>query len=136
MEELWRTIEEAPKYEVSNLGRVRHKRINRIVKSFVNNAGYLQVVIRGNNKNLYRLVHRLVAQAFIENPNNYSDINHKDFDKTNNTVDNLEWVSHRLNMKYNSNISNEDKLVSLITREVVKVLKDNIRRYVTAYANN
>lgn len=137
MQEEWRVIEEAPNYEVSNLGKVRNKKLNKPVRPFTNNAGYHQVVIRSNKKNLYRLVHRLVAIAFIPNPNNYSEINHKDFDKDNNTVENLEWVSHTMNMKYNINrLSSEDKLISLITKEVNKVIKDNIKRYVQAYADN
>lgn len=131
MQEEWRVIEECPKYLVSNLGRIKHKRLDRIVKPFANSAGYLQVVLRGEDKNLYRLVSRLVAIAFIPNPNNYSEINHKDFDKTNNCVDNLEWVSHKINMQYNINrLSSADKLISLITKEVNKVIKDNIKRYV------
>lgn len=137
MQEEWRIIEEAPNYEVSNLGNVRNKKLKKPVRAFPNNAGYYQVVIRNNNKSLYRLVHRLVAIAFIPNPENYNEINHKDFDKENNTVDNLEWVSHTMNMKYNINrLTSEDRLISLITKEVSKVIKDNIKRYVKQYANN
>jgi hypothetical protein len=137
MQEEWRIIEEAPNYEVSNLGNVRNKKLKKPVRPFTNNAGYLQVVIRSNKKNLYRLVHRLVAIAFIPNPNGYSEINHKDFNKDNNTVENLEWVSHTMNMKYNIHrLTSEDKLISLITKEVSKVIRDNIKRYVQAYADD
>lgn len=56
--------------------------------------------LTGKKKRLSRLVHRLVATAFIENPNNYSEVNHKDGDKENNSVDNLEWCTHQENIKH------------------------------------
>ena len=62
--------------------------------------GYLQVGLRNDNGKRHFIVHRLVAYAFIPNPNNLSQINHKDEDKTNNCVDNLEWCNNRYNSNY------------------------------------
>jgi hypothetical protein len=63
---------------------------------------YMSVVFWTNNKPSTFLTHRLVAEAFIPNPENYSVINHKDEDKTNNRTDNLEWCSHQYNLTYNN----------------------------------
>lgn len=72
---------------------------NRIIKTFIINSGYKTVKLHKNKKVYSRLIHRLVAEHFITNENNYTFVNHKDEDKTNNCVDNLEWCT----MKYNNN---------------------------------
>ena len=59
--------------------------------------GYLQVVLHKNNKKYYKRIHRLVAEAFIPNPINLPQVNHINGDKTNNTVDNLEWIDNKNN---------------------------------------
>lgn len=76
-------------YEVSDWGRVR--RNGKILKPFKDRYGYFQVSLYKNGIMRAFTIHRLVAYAFINNPNNYPEINHKDEDKTNNCVDNLEW---------------------------------------------
>lgn len=96
-------------YEVSNIGRVRapSKVINgprgratrkaKMLKPYRKSNGYLNIVTVNNNIKVYNWVHRLVAQAFIPNPENKKEVNHKDFDKTNNRVSNLEWCSRKEN---------------------------------------
>ena len=89
-------------YEVSDQGRVKSLKYGkeRIMKTRKNTYGYLQVNLckDGHIKNL--LVHRLVADAFIPNPNNLATINHKDEVKTNNVATNLEWLSKADNIIY------------------------------------
>ena len=63
-----------------------------------NGLGYLQVKFTINKKTYHKYVHRMVAEAFIPNPNNYTDVNHKDGNKQNNHISNLEWVSHSQNI--------------------------------------
>ena len=65
-----------------------------------NTNGYLFVRLSKNNKIKRYLVHRLVAQAFIPNPNNYLEVNHIDENSLNNNVNNLEWCSHKYNINY------------------------------------
>ena len=89
-------------YEVSDLGRVRSQRFGkeRILKPEKNNCGYLQVCLCKDCHTKKLLVHRLVADAFVPNPNNLDTVNHKDEVKTNNTVTNLEWMSVKDNLNY------------------------------------
>ena len=88
-------------YQVSNLGRVKSLRYNKILKPYVNERGYVYVLLvdrDGHNKN-WRL-HRLVAQTFLPNPDNLPQINHKDEDKSNNCADNLELCTAKHNANY------------------------------------
>lgn len=94
-QEIWKDTE-YPDYQVSNLGRVR--RGNRILKLQRVNKFYSMVSPHVKGR-LYRAyVHRLVAKAFVPNPNNWPYVNHKDGNPGNNTPDNLEWCTHRMNM--------------------------------------
>lgn len=87
-------------YEVSDTGLVRNKATGRILKLTRDKDGYLQVSLyKDGIRKTYR-VHRLVAQAFIPNPNNYSEVNHIDENKTNNNVENVEWCSRQYNNEY------------------------------------
>ena len=88
-------------YMVSNLGRVKSLRGNkeRILKGYYH-RGYRRVDLYKNGVMKHWRIHRLVAQAFIDNPNNYPVVNHRDEDKSNNRVDNLEWCTHEYNVNY------------------------------------
>lgn len=99
-------------YEVSNWGRVKSMNYNhtgkeRIMKLVPNKAGYLYVVLYKNGKVKTFRVHRLVAEAFLPNPDNLPEVNHKDENKLNNNVNNLEWCS----AKYNSNFGTRNKRI-------------------------
>lgn len=96
----WRQVLEHPNYEVNNLGQVRHKQRRQILKPRSNNSGYQYVNFKVNGKNTNFAVHRIVANAFIPNPNGYSEVNHINYDKNDNRVENLEWVSSSQNKKH------------------------------------
>lgn len=106
MKEIWKDIDEIKGidytglYQVSNLGRVKGLKNKHILKQRLKNNGYCVLTLCKENKPKTYLVHRLVAEAFIPNPNNYPQVNHKDEDKTNNCVDNLEWCTKEYNMNY------------------------------------
>ena len=90
-------------YQISNIGRVKsyhYDKNGKILKLQINEDGYYKVTLNKNkNKKTYS-VHRLVAIHFIDNPNNYSEINHKDENKQNNNFENLEWCSRKYNVNY------------------------------------
>ena len=102
--EIWKDIEEYEGiYQVSNLGRVKRYYKNskeKILKHGSSKNGYLYVNLCKEGKKRNCKVHRLVAQAFILNPENKPQVNHKDEDKTNNKVENLEWMTARENTNY------------------------------------
>jgi hypothetical protein len=113
MSEIWKDI---PGYEgyyqISNMGNVRSLdraiekggRLHHIkghpLRQSKNRHGYYIVGFSKDDKRTYNSVHRLVAELFIPNPNGYPCVNHKDEDKTNNCVSNLEWCNHLYNINY------------------------------------
>ena len=103
MREEWREIAGADGYFVSSMGRVRHG--ERMLKPQKKGVDYTGLRIRGK----YIAVHRIVAQAFIPNPEGLPEVNHKDGDKRNNAVENLEWVSHRKNVLHSFEIGRRSK---------------------------
>ena len=103
MREIWKDIADYEGlYQVSNFGKVRalnYKRTHQIkLKLPQNNGkGYLAVQLCKNNRRKWFLIHRLVAQAFLKNPLGKDTINHKDGDRANNKVSNLEWATYAEN---------------------------------------
>lgn len=105
-------------YEVSNLGRIRsldritvfkdgrtRKFYGKILEAnTVNNSGYATISLHENGKSKTILIHRIVAEAFIDNPLECKEINHIDQDKLNNSVDNLEWCTHKENVNHGDEI--------------------------------
>lgn len=96
----WKQVLEHPNYEVNSKGEIRHKIRKHILKPRSNKGGYMYVNFKINGKNTNFAVHRIVANAFLPNPNGYIEVNHKDYDKTNNCIKNLEWVSSSINKKH------------------------------------
>lgn len=102
-EEVWKPIPGYEGlYEVSDIGRVLSKRTNRPLKPNVMNHGYACVHLYSGGKQTraVKTVHQLVAQAFIPNPQGHREVNHKNFLRRDNRVDNLEWMSRKENVQH------------------------------------
>lgn len=94
MELEWRDIQDFPDYQISNTGLVKSFKVTkngRLVNGGEMTSGYRYVRLTKNGKVFNRSIHRLLAIAFIDNPNNYEDVNHINGNKLDNNVKNLEW---------------------------------------------
>lgn len=99
MEEIWKDIKGYEGlYEVSNLGRIKSLKRNKIITPKLIHSYFSVILYNKKNYRNFR-IHRLVAQAFIPNPNNYPQVNHIDGNKLNNNLENLEWCTQSHNMK-------------------------------------
>lgn len=98
--EQYKQIADFPDYEISNTGNVRNTKTHRILKTTIHKKrGYVKVGLRKDNKTITCEIHRLVAMAFLSNPNKYEYVDHLDRNKLNNNVTNLMWVSKQENLK-------------------------------------
>lgn len=135
-------------YEISNKGRVKSLERNLNVTSKLGNSfyrhyeekimktrtdvdGYQLVNLRKDKKCYTLKVHRLVAEAFIPNPNNYQIINHKDYNRSNNSVENLEWCTYQ----YNNTYGDVGYKKALKTGKPLIAYKDGVEvgRYISSY---
>ena len=119
MSEIWKSIlDYEGLYEVSNYGRVRSVyRYKRILKPMISNSGYERVDLFKNKNRKQFSVHRLVALTFIDNPEGKEIVNHKDENKLNNHMDNLEWVTNKENcekLSYAVHITQGESLYNVI----------------------
>lgn len=136
MEEIWKDIKGYESlYQVSNLGRIKslERKVKntscsyRTIKQKILNcgkciAGYYYIILyKKQIKKPFR-IHRLVAEAFIPNPNNYPCVNHKDENKENNVWTNLEWCTHKYNMNYGTSIK---RMSEKHKKKVIQYTKNN-----------
>lgn len=105
MEQIWKGVkyngnDYSKRLEISNDGKLRNAKTKRVYKVCVNHGGYYQVYISLGKRKCGKIfkIHRCVAESFIPNPENYPIINHKDGNKLNNAIDNLEWCTQRDNI--------------------------------------
>ena len=101
--EEWRDIEQFKgEYQISNFGRIRNYRTKKVLKNYISPEGYICNSLRHSKEERTHTVrvHRLIAEAFIPNPNNYPIINHIDGNKQNNNIENLEWCTAQHNIQH------------------------------------
>ena len=130
IKEVWKPIKGYEgRYEVSNIGRVKtlpfvrgnhtgsYKTKEIIRKQSANQKGYMRIGLSGlDGKSKMYSVHRLVAMAFIPNPENFTEVNHRDFNKANNCVENLEWCDRDYNLSY---LDTKDRRIKNLDRNKI-----------------
>jgi len=119
--EQWKTITEHPYYEVSDYGRVRKIKTGKVLIGR-KHKGYIQFKTNHKEIRMSIKVHRLVAQYFISNPNNYDCINHIDCDRTNNHYTNLEWCTKQMNTDHSVNLGRIPRkaVINTTTGEILR----------------
>lgn len=142
MQEIWKPIQGFEGiYEVSNVGRIRSlpkivntwygcRRVSGRVRSFSKNSqGYLSIHMHNGGKTFRAYVHRVVAQAFVDNPKCAQQVNHIDGDKSNNRADNLEWCSpsenciHAIENRLYENAKGERSSFAKLTEDQVREIR-------------
>ena len=134
------------RYTISNLGIVRSLLTGKEMKPYITKAGYARINLRYAKCRDYKslLVHRLVAMNFIPNPNKYLEINHKDCNRANNKVTNLEWCTRNENIKHsfelgsasNKGLKNPNAKLNLTDVEAIRALAATKRFYNKKIKNN
>lgn len=131
--EVWKTMKEHSNYEVSSLGRIKNKTTGRIRKTSINNKGYEQFVVYINKKPKSFYVHRVVANNFLKKNSNLMEVNHKDENKLNNCVDNLEWCDSCYNLHYGTRI---ERIINKKKPYYIKIIqKDKDRNIIKIWKN-
>ena len=100
MQETWKVLPRDNNYLVSNWGRVFSVRKMKVLTPKHNHDGYLRIQLWSHRKSCFIAIHRLIAEAFIPNPDGKKTVNHKDGNKQNNRVENLEWATQQENIQH------------------------------------
>lgn len=141
--EVWKDIPGYEgRYQVSNIGRVKSLPRNEqfckraeelILKTFVCGSGYQEVILKKKQQRKPKLIHRMVAEAFVPNPEGKEEVNHKDGNKNNNAYTNLEWVTPRENIRHSYDVlphkTNGKRVRCVETGEVCDSLKEAAIKY-------
>lgn len=129
MKETWKNIKGYEGfYKISNFGRVESLYKNKILKSCISHNGYVEITLYKDKTKKRFAIHRLVAKAFIPNPDNKPEVNHIDNNPQNNHVSNLEWVTHKENVRHawESGKMKSNLIGNTIRRKAVLLKKDGV----------
>lgn len=128
MIEIWKDIQNYEGlYQVSNLGRVKSIIKKIILKNMVDKCGYEYVHLSKNNVQKRKSIHRLVAETFLDNKNNLPCVNHKDENKQNNNINNLEWCTYSYNNNYGTKIKKQSEKMLNNKKRSKQVIQYNLK---------
>ena len=126
-EKKWKQINGFTRYKISNHGDILNVKTNRILKTYKDTSGYIRVDIQekinGVIKERKSSLHRLLAENFIRNPNNYKCVNHIDGNKTNFDLCNLEWCTQKQNIYHSKHITKNGCVIS--RQKILKIVEEN-----------
>lgn len=129
---MWKTIKERINYSVDEKGNIKNNKTGRILKQYTHSCGYKTVMLGRKTSPLY--IHRLVANAFIENPDNLPQVDHINGDKSDNRVENLRWVTpseNTLGYGHKNRIEHKRKKIRAIKGENIIIFesRDDCAKY-------
>ena len=107
--EIWKTINGYPNYMISSMGNVKNIKTGKLLKTRIGNNGYYTITLSKKGEIKKKDIHRLIAIAFIPNPENKPEIDHINTDKIDNRIENLRWVTHKENINNPISISKMKK---------------------------
>ena len=113
-----------PNYLIYEDGRVYSKKRKIFIKFKIKKNGYYQIGLCKNGKRKWFLIHRLIALHYIDNPNNYPEVDHIDRNKSNNNISNLRWCSHSMNQQNKKTYSNTGEKYISITKNYYNIKKN------------
>ena len=125
---VYRGLDLGKDYLISNDGRIRSLKSNKMLKQCISKKGYstISISIGSRKKRICIKVHKAVAENFIPNPNNYPYVNHKDLNKLNNNVDNLEWCTPYYNT-HHAIVNGRWEKVKITAQKAIYCVEDSIR---------
>lgn len=120
---MWKDIENCSNYEISDKGEIRNKTTQHILKNYIMPNGYCQVSLKVDGEKKFKkfYVHRLMAETFLPNLENKREVNHKDGNKENNSLENLEWITSSDNQKHRHSIG-----ITKTSNRKIGMFKDGI----------
>jgi hypothetical protein len=118
-QEIWRAVNGFPNYQVSSHGRVRNSKTGRMLKPCTDTSGYLMVILMHEKHRGHKRIHKLVSEAFLDNPENKPCVDHKNRDKADNNITNLRYATYSengQNRTKKANTSSQYKGVSYLKK--------------------
>ena len=126
-EKIWIQVNGFTRYKISNYGEILNVKTNKILKTYKDPSGYIRIDIQekinGVIKERKASIHRLLAEHFILNPNNYKYVNHIDANRTNFNLDNLEWCTQKQNIYHSRYVTKNGTVIS--KQKILQIVDSN-----------
>jgi hypothetical protein len=124
---IYKVLDRLQNYRIYEDGRIETIRTNHIKSTCINSSGYLTIGVYREGRDSYEMIHRLLAEAFIPNPEGKSCVNHKDGNKQNNSLSNLEWMTHQENNQHAQDTGLNKARTSEIQKASVRLMNVTLK---------